>query len=190
MKIKADKKVLLDAVLPTLPALSSKALIPALECIHIKAENGILTVTGYDLAKGVITENSVMIEEEGTVLLNAQKFSSIIKTLPDGMVDITVDKDMKVTIVSGRIKFEIIGIPTEGYPSIPELSGDRKFEIPKGILKKLCQQLLFSVSLDDKRPALTGVYFEIDSGTLSAVSCDGFRLSIRYEKKYQKFKKI
>lgn len=182
MKIKADKKVLLDAVLPTLPALSSKALIPALECIHIKAENGILTVTGYDLAKGVITENSVMIEEEGTVLLNAQKFSSIIKTLPDGMVDITVDKDMKVTIVSGRIKFEIIGIPTEGYPSIPELSGDRKFEIPKGILKKLCQQLLFSVSLDDKRPALTGVYFEIDSGKLSAVSCDGFRLSIRYEK--------
>lgn len=182
MKIKAEKKVLLDAVLPTLPALSSKALIPALECIHIKAENGILTVTGYDLAKGVITENNVMIEEEGTVLLNAQKFSSIIKTLPEGMVEISIDKDMKVNIVSGRIKFEIIGIPTEGYPSIPELSGDRKFEIPKGILKKLCQQLLFSVSLDDKRPVLTGVYFEIDNGKLSAVSCDGFRLSIRYEK--------
>lgn len=182
MKIKADKKVLLDAVLPTLAALSNKALIPALECIYVKAENSTLTVTGYDLAKGVITETNVMIEEEGAILLNAQKFSSIIRTLPDGMIEISVDKDMKVTIISGRIKFEIIGIPTEGYPSIPELNGDRKFEIPKGILKKLCQQLLFSVSLDDKRPVLTGIYFEIDSDKLSAVSCDGFRLSIRNEK--------
>ena len=182
MKLKADKKVLLDAVLPTLGALSSKALIPSLECIYFKAENGILTVTGYDLAKGVKTETSVMIEEEGELLLNAQKFSSIIRALPDGMVEMSVDKDLKVTIISGRIKFEIIGISTEGYPSIPELSGDRKFEIPKGILKKLCQQLLFSVSLDDKRPVLTGVNFEIDGNKLTAVSCDGFRLSIRYEK--------
>lgn len=182
MKLKADKKVLLDAVIPTLGALSSKALIPALECIYFKAENGILTVTGYDLSKGVKTETSVMVEEEGEILLNAQKFSSIIRALPDGMVEISVDKDLKVTIVSGRVKFEIIGISTEGYPSLPELSGDRKFEIPKGILKKLCQQLLFSVALDDKRPVLTGINFEINSNKLTAVSCDGFRLSIRYEK--------
>lgn len=182
MKIKAEKKVLLDAVLPTLCALSSKALIPSLECSYLKAENGVLTVTGYDLAKGVKSETQVMVEEEGEILLNAQKFSSIIRALPEGMVELSVDKDQKVTIISGRIKFEIIGISTEGYPSIPELVGERKFEIKKGILKKLCQQLLFSVSLDDKRPVLTGVYFEINDGKITAVSCDGFRLSVRYEK--------
>ena len=182
MKIKAEKKILLEAVLPALCALSSKALIPALECVHMKAENGILTITGYDLAKGVKSETSVMIEEEGEVLLNAQKFSSIIRALPEGMVEITVDKDYRVTIISERIKFEIIGISTEGYPSIPELIGEKKFEIRKGLLKKLCQQLLFSVSLDDKRPVLTGILFEIDNEKLTAVSCDGFRLSIRNEK--------
>lgn len=182
MKFKAEKKVILDAVLPTLCALSNKALIPALECIHMKAENSSLTVTGYDLAKGVRTETEVMIEQEGEVLLNAQKFSSIIRTLPDGMVEISVDSNLKVTIISGRIKFEIIGISTEGYPSIPELSGERKFDIPKGILKRLCQQLLFSVALDDKRPYLMGVNFEISEDKLTAVSCDGFRLSIRNEK--------
>ena len=74
MKIKAEKKVLLDAVLPTLCALSSKALIPSLECSYLSAKDGILTVTGYDLAKGVKSETSVIVEEEGEVLLNAQKF--------------------------------------------------------------------------------------------------------------------
>ncbi|MBE6650542.1 MAG: DNA polymerase III subunit beta [Ruminococcaceae bacterium] len=182
MKIKAEKKVLLEAVTPTLCALSSKALIPALECIYVKAENGVLTITGYDLSKGVRTENNVNIEEEGSLLLNAQKLNSIIRTLPEGMVEITTDKDYKVTIVSGKIKFEIIGLPTDGYPSIPELAGDRSFDIPKGILKKLCQQLLFSVSVDEKRPQLTGINFEINEDKMTLVSCDGFRLSIRHEK--------
>ena len=133
MKIKAEKKVLLEAVTPTLCALSTKPLIPALECIYFKAENGTVTVTGYDLAKGVRTETEVNVEESGALLLNAQKFSSIIRALPDGMVDMTVDSDYKVTIVSGKIKFEILGLPVDGYPSIPELNGERGFEIPKGI---------------------------------------------------------
>lgn len=181
MKIKAEKKTLLEAITPTLCALSSKALIPALECILVKAENGILTVTGYDLAKGVRTETPVNIEEEGSLLLDAQKLNSIIRALPDGMVDISVDKDYKVTIISGKIKFEILGLSTEGYPSLPELAGDRSFEIPKGILKRLCQQLLFSVSLDEKKPVLTGINFEINGDKMTLVSCDGFRLSIRHE---------
>lgn len=181
MKIKAEKKVLLEAVTPTLCALSTKALIPALECIYFKAENGLLTVTGYDLAKGVRTETPINVEEEGALLLNAQKLSSIIRALPEGMVDISTDKDYKVTIVSGKIKFEILGLPTDGYPSIPELAGDRSFTIPKGILKRLCQQVLFSVSVDEKRPVLTGVNFEINGDKLTIVSCDAFRLSIRHE---------
>lgn len=181
MKIKAEKKVLLEAVTPTLCALSTKALIPALECIYFKAENGMLTVTGYDLAKGVRTETEVNVEESGALLLNAQKFSSIIRALPEGMVDMTVDSDYKVTIVSGKIKFEILGLPTDGYPSIPELNGERGFEIPKGILKRMCQQLLFSVSIDEKRQNLTGVNFEISNDKMTLVSCDGFRLSIRHE---------
>ncbi len=181
MKIKAEKKVLLEAVTPTLCALSSKPLIPALECIYFKAENSIITVTGYDLAKGVRTKTDINIEEDGELLLNAQKFISIIKTLPEGIVEISVDKDYKVTITSGRIKFEILGLPVEGYPSIPELKGDKSFKIPKGILKKLCQQLLFSVSIDEKRPVLTGINFEINSEKMTLVSCDGFRVSIRHE---------
>lgn len=181
MKIKAEKKTLLEAVTPTLCALSTKALIPALECIFFKAGDGKLTVTGYDLAKGVKTETDIYIEEEGELLLNAQKLTSILRALPDGMVEISADQNHKVTIISGKIKFEILGLSTEGYPSIPELSGDRYFEIPKGILKKLCQQLLFSVSLDEKRPVLTGINFEINADKMTLVSCDAFRLSIRHE---------
>lgn len=181
MKLKAEKKVLLDAILPTICAISNKALIPALECIYFKAEMGKLIVIGYDLSKGVRTETNINVEEEGAILLNANKFSSIIRALPDGIVEIASDENYKIVIKSGKVRFEIIGISTEGYPSIPLLEGDRSFQIPKGIFKKVCQQLLFSVSIDEKRPVLTGVNFEIDREKLTLVSCDAFRLSIRHE---------
>ena len=181
MKIKADKKTLLGAILPAMCAISTSAPIPVLESLKFTAENGILSVTGYDLAKGVKTENAVFVEEEGTILLNPQKISSIIRAMPDDMIDIQSNSKGVVTVSCKKIKFEIIGLSPEGYPSLPELSGDKSFDIEKGVLKRICQQVLFSVALDDKKPVLAGVFFELSGSKMTVVSCDAFRLSICHE---------
>lgn len=178
MKIKAEKKVLLSAILPAMCALSNNVPIPVLESLKLTAENGTLFVTGYDLSKGVKTETPVFVEEEGSILLNPQKISSIIRSMPDEMIDISCDNKGVVTVSCKKIKFEILGISSDGYPGLPELSGDMSFEVEKGILKRVCQQVLFSVALDDKKPVLTGVCFEINSNKMTLVSCDGYRLSI------------
>ena len=65
MKIKAEKKALLGAILPAMCALSTNAPIPVLESLKLTAENSTLYVTGYDLSKGVKTETAVFVEEEG-----------------------------------------------------------------------------------------------------------------------------
>ncbi len=178
MKIKAEKKVLLNAILPAMCALSGPAPIPVLESLKFTASNGILSVTGYDLSKGVKTETTVFVEEEGTILLNPQKISSIVRAMPDDMIDISSDPKGVVTVSCKKIKFEIIGLSPNGYPSLPELSGDRSFEIEKGVLKRICQQVLFSVAIDDKKPVLAGVLFELSGSRMTVVSCDAFRLSI------------
>ncbi len=178
MKIKAEKKALLGAILPAMCALSSNVPIPVLENLKLTAENGSLYVTGYDLSKGVKTETPVFVEEEGSILLNPQKISSIIRSMPDEVIDIATDIKGTVTVSCKKIKFEIIGISSDGYPSLPELSGDKSFEIEKGVLKRMCQQVLFSVAYDDKKPVLTGVLFEINKNKMTLVSCDGFRMSI------------
>ena len=178
MKIKAEKKTLLSAILPAMCALSNNVPIPVLESLKFTAENSTLFVTGYDLSKGVKTETAVFVEEEGSILLNPQKISSIIRSMPDEVIDISSDNKGIVTVSCKKIKFEILGISSDGYPGLPELSGDKCFEIEKGILKRACQQVLFSVALDDKKPVLAGVLFEISSNKMTLVSCDGFRLSI------------
>ena len=178
MKIKADKKSLLSSIAPALLAVSSAAPIPVLEYIKLTAVNSTLSVTGYDLAKGVKTETAVFVEEEGSILLNPQKINSIIRSMPDDMIDISTGDKGIVTVSCKKIKFEILGLSPEGYPNLPELSGDKSFDIEKGVLKRICQQVLFSIALDDKKPVLSGVLFELDKTKMTVVSCDAFRLSI------------
>ena len=178
MKIKAEKKALLSAIVPATCALSNNAPIPVLESLKFTAEGNSLFVTGYDLSKGVKTETPVYVEEEGSILLNPQKISSIIRSMPDEVIDISTDNKGIVTVSCKKIKFEIIGISADGYPSLPELSGDMSFEVEKGMLKRMCQQVLFSVALDDKKPVFTGVLFELNGNKMTLVSCDGFRISI------------
>lgn len=178
MKIRADKKSLLNAILPAMCAISSPAPISVLESLKFTAQNDVLYVTGYDLSKGVKTETHVFVEEEGTILLNPQKISAIVRSMPDDMINIETDDKGIVKVSCNKTKFEIIGINSEGYPNLPELSGDKSFDIEKGILKNSCQQVLFSVAYDDKKPVLTGVFFELSNNKMTLVSCDGFRLSI------------
>lgn len=49
----------------------------------------------------------------------------------------------------------------------------------QGVLKKMIRKTIFAVSQNESRkPILTGSLFEVDTGVLSVVSTDGYRLAI------------
>ena len=83
MKLNCSRQKLNEAVLNVMKAVSSKSTIPALECILLKAQNGKLTLTGYDLEIGITTFIDAMVYEDGAVAVNARLFSDIIKRMPE-----------------------------------------------------------------------------------------------------------
>ena len=89
--------------------------------------------------KGVKTAFEAQILEEGTILLDAIKLSSMIRTLPDGEITISSDANFVTTISAGAAKFEILGMSGDLFPSMPMLAGDKKFVIQQGQLKKMLQ---------------------------------------------------
>ena len=86
MFIRAEKKVLLDAISPCLCAVASRSANASLACLYFKTEKETDTVhiTTFDTTKGVKTSFDAQILEEGTILLDAVKLNSMIRTLPDG----------------------------------------------------------------------------------------------------------
>ncbi len=182
MKFVADKKTLLSMVIPAASAASNKTTLPALEGLLFTLKGDTLTICGYDLEKGVRTMGTVMPMQEGAVIINAQKITSIIRNFPDGDICIESDDRNMVRITGGMSDFSIHGVTAEVYPSLPELGGENAFNISRALMKDIINSTVFAVAQSEARPILTGELFMIENRTLTVVALDNFRLAMREEK--------
>ncbi len=183
IKFITDRKTLISLIQPAMTATSNKSTLPALEGLLFNLErDGVLTVCGYDLEKGVKTSSPVYPKEVGSVILNAQKIYAIIKNMPECEIEINADEKNAVTIKGGASEFTIHGLAAEAFPNLPELLGDRAFTITQGLLKEMINSTIFAVAQIDARPILTGELFQIEENKLTIVALDGARLALREEK--------
>ena len=184
MNIVCSRDILNDAVTPALYAVSAKNATQALDGFLISAdkENGILTICGYDLEKGIkvtLSGDDIQIKESGKIIINAVKFSSIIRNLPSGNVSISSDDNFSVTISSNRSEFTVHGLDGDSFPLMPELKGEQNFKISRKILKNMITATHFAVAVNNSRPSLNGALFEIKNNSLNIVAVDGNRLALR-----------
>ena len=184
MRISINCKRLSEALTPTLCALTPKSALSVLSSVRLEAdqEAGTITLTGYDLQKGVTSTVECEVTEGGCMLIDGNKLSLIVKNLPGGEMTLESDENYLTTIASGMSKFEISGSSGSDFPTLPTLSGDRTFEIKQNLLRKMLQQVLFSYALTDDKPTLTGVYFSVDERLLEICTCDGYRISLARRK--------
>ncbi|MBR5286247.1 MAG: DNA polymerase III subunit beta [Clostridia bacterium] len=182
MKFIADKKTLLSLILPAATAASNKTTLPALEGLLFTLKDDVLTVCGYDLEKGVRTMGNVTPMQEGSVIINAQKITSIVRNFPDCDICIESDDRNMVRITGGTSDFSIHGVTAEVFPGLPELGGDNAFEISRSLMKDIISSTVFAVAQSEARPILTGELFMIENRTLTVVALDNFRLAMREEK--------
>ena len=177
MKIVFEKTSLVAAVTPAMNATSNKNTLTAIDGLLFDARDGECVITAYDNEKGIRTSVEAEVRESGSYIINAQKFYSIIKMMPDEEISVSVNDKMNVKIESGKSSFELHALPGSDFPSLPTLSGERGFELPQHIMKKFISQTSFAIAQKDQRPIFTGAHFRVTETDLTAVSCDGNRLS-------------
>ena len=180
MKFTCDKTVLQDSINIVSKAVSSKSSLPILEGILLTCTDT-LKLTGNDLEIGIECVVDAQISERGSVVYNAKVFGDIIRCLPDGMVDISCDENYNTRISCGYTKFEIMGLPGDEFPEIPQMEKEQYFKIEENKLRDMIRQTIFAIGTNENKFILTGSLFEIDNDKLSIVSVDGYRLAIRRE---------
>lgn len=181
MKLVCEKQNLLKIINTVQKAVSSKSIMPILECIKIDADaSGTLTVTGNNLDLCIEYKDQCNISEGGSIALSSRIFGEIIRKFPDGEIVMTVNEENNVTTLKcGKSEFNIQGLSANEYPAVPEVTENYRFTIKQSVLKKMIRKTIFAVSQNEARkPILTGSLFEIDTGVLSIVSTDGYRLAI------------
>ena len=183
MKFQCEKFVLDNGVATASRAAAVKSPIPALEGLLLQASEGGLRISGYDLKKGIYTDLEADVSESGAIVLPAKMFGDIVRKLPDGVVTVTTDKNMKTHIHCLQADYDIMGTDAEDYPALPDRESITKnIVMPQGIFGAMIRQTNFAVSDNEARPIYTGELLECDGEKLTMVALDGYRLALRREK--------
>lgn len=181
MKFSCEKYVLQNAVMTASRAAAAKSPLPALEGLLVKAGAGI-SVTGYDLKKGIYTTIEADVSQPGSAVFGAKLFVEMIRHMPDGIVTVEVGEDNNAKIKCGRSEYSLMAMDADDYPDLPSVDYDEAISIPQKQLKEMIGETIFAVSTNESRPVYMGSLFEIEEGTLTLVSVDGYRLALRREK--------
>lgn len=181
MKINVLRTDLSNAVSNVSRVVSTKATIPALEGILIKAYGQTLSISGYDLEIGMTTSIEATVQQEGEIVVSAKLFSEIVRKLPEEIVCIETDERMITYITSGNAEYQIVGMASVEYPDLPSIEENETIALKGDILKEMIRQTVYAVSDNMAKPIYTGSLFEIKDKILKIVAIDGYRMAIRQE---------
>ncbi len=192
MKIVCNKSDLVKTTNIVMKAVSTKTTMPILESILIEAYNDSIKFTANDMEMGIETMLSGIIDEEGTVLVEAKMFSEFVRKMPSE--DIVLENNAEQVILrSGKSEIKLATKNKDEFPVLPEIIRSNRISVSQFTLREMIRQTIHSISTNESSKLMTGELFEIDGNELKITSLDGFRISIRkveLKENYPSFKVV
>jgi DNA polymerase-3 subunit beta len=181
MKFTASSADLLEALNTVNRAVPSKSTMPILECILFEREGDTLRLSATDLEISIIQTVSVQFETNGTpestpIAVPAQRLLDTLRALPDLPIEFTADGDFEIRMETDQGHYKMVGHDGADYPELPDLEGQHEINVEGGLLGGAIDKTAFAVSQDALRPAMMGVYFQMDADDTRVVATDGHRL--------------
>jgi DNA polymerase-3 subunit beta len=162
--------------------------VPILGHVLLEPEAQSIRLAATDLEVGISTQVPCKSGKEKSLTLNARKLFEIVRETEGEEFSInSLDNDW-VELKCGRSRFKMMGLDPRSFPAMPSQStkadGPKKsvkavLTISAAVLATMIDKTIFSVSPDEARYNLSGVYLEAhDAGKARMVATDGHRLSM------------
>ncbi len=184
MKFNINQKELQEALGYCQGVIEKRSTLQILSNILLDASNSKLIVTATDLDLIFIHRiNNIEILEEGkTTTTSSTIFDIVRKFSSDKKINISLNNNSKLKIESENSIFNLNCIDPSEYPLTDENFDENEFIINSKQFLKLLNKCKFSVSNDETRHYLSGIYFHQtefeDKVYLTAVATDSHRMSI------------
>ena len=181
MKLIIKKNILLENLVNTAKAISSKNLIPILTGIkfELKDEGLYLSASDSDISirtfipKKDITE----IVSTGSVVISGKYIVEIIRKLPDKDIVIEVVDGYNTIIQTDGSEFNLNGIDPNEFPNLDLDETKNPIVLNPITFKTIINQTFFATSLSETRPLLTGINFKLNGNMLEVIATDSYRLA-------------
>src|SRR5215211_2076852 len=161
--------------------INANTVLPILEDFLFEIDKNKLSVVATDLETVMRIQLDIEAKETGKVCIPARILMDSLKNIPDQPLSFNIDKNFAVEITSDNGKYKVMGENPDNFPKEPVADDTSSFTVSSSVLVTAINKTLFAVSTDDLRPAMTGVFFEMDKKSLQFVATDAHRL-VRYKR--------
>lgn len=162
--------------------INANTVLPILEDFLFEIERNKLTVVATDLETVMKVHLEVEAKDNGKVCIPAKILMDSLKNIAEQPLTFTIDKNFGIEITSDNGKYKVMGENPDNFPKEPVADDANSFKMTSSALVSAINKSLFAVSNDDLRPAMTGVFFELDKKGLTCVATDAHRL-VKYKRK-------
>lgn len=178
MQLTVSKKDFLRALVRTHSVADRKSSMPILSNVLLSTDGPkTLRLAATDLYQAVSATCPVTVTRGGTIAVSARTLFDIVKNLPEGEVQLTVNDNHSAELRAGKVRYKLPGMPGQDFPALPSLGEVELSELDADVLGKLIGLTHASMSNDETRPHLAGALFEGDGKLVRMVTTDGHRLS-------------
>lgn len=181
MKFVIKKNILLENLLNTSKAISSRNLIPILTGIKFDLNDDGLYLSASDSDISIRTfiskDDITSIDRKGSIVISGKYIVEIIKKLPDADIEIEVVDGFNMIIQTTGSEFNLNGIDPNEFPNLDLEETKNPIVINPVVFKNIVNQTFFATSISETRPLLTGINFKLVDDNMEVIATDSYRLA-------------
>jgi DNA polymerase-3 subunit beta len=183
MQFVIKRDALLKSLMLVQGIIEKKNTLPILSNVLLDAKNGKLSIIATDLDLVFYDEiNEVQINKEGATTTSATILYDILRKISgNSNVKFDLKNENKLNLITDNTDFNLLCLPIDNFPNFADEFESDEISFNKSKILSLLDKTKISISNDDTRHYLNGVYLHLTESQnktyLTGVATDSHRLS-------------
>ncbi|MBR4827093.1 MAG: DNA polymerase III subunit beta [Bacteroidales bacterium] len=177
MEFTVSSAELLKGVMNVSKAIPAKTSLPILENFLFVLGDGKLVITASDQELTMRTSVDVELKDGGSIAVPARQIIDLLKALPDQPLRIHTTGEGSFECVWSNGNSSLPYFPATDYPEIKGVDDSAEtVTFPAQSLADGIGGTIYATADDEMRPAMNGIYFDIDTTSTTLVASDSHKL--------------
>jgi DNA polymerase-3 subunit beta len=178
MKFLCEKNAIIKEIIIAQEIISSRQALSVLSNVYLEASDNSLLIKASDASVTFHSKVPISVVMSGKTMVKADTLLGILNSVPDGDIEFeNVDAKMMIKPAFKKVKFHLKTMNTDQFPEFENPGDAITFEMPVEDFKAMIKQTIFSVSDDQTRYFMNGVFFEKDDDKFKMIATDGRRMA-------------
>jgi len=176
MKVAVKVKNLLKAVSICSRLVTNRSSLEVLGNILIETDKNTLKLSSTNLDLAITTKIGAKVEKPGKISIPAKLLGELIGSISEDTLQLIADES-NLTIKGANIHSRLNGVSASEFPTLPKMTNVKSIKFDAQELKSNIEKVLASVSADESRPVLAGIFFSMEDKKITLAGTDSYRLS-------------